>query len=145
MALTASKKIQSLRSDLRVKRVFAADAGTYYAGEIVIFGPASGTAKPISGSAESGVQVVGIVANEQVIATAGDNLEVEAGYFVLSGSGFTNDEVNKIAYSNSSTAVYDAHSAGYHAIGRFKGFTTVGNGTNNCVVDVGNVRSGSSL
>lgn len=144
MALTADRKIEALAPHFRVKTSAPSDSGTYYAGEILIAAPESNTVKPISGSSESGVQVCGIVTKQQTVAQ-GETLEFEYGLFVLSGSGFTNDEVGKIAYSDSSTAVYDAHSAGYHAIGRFKGFIGGSSTVNNCIIDVGAVRSGTSL
>lgn len=144
MPLTENQKLQTLRTDTRVKRSYPADAGTYYVGERIMVGPASNTAKPISGSAESGVQIVGIVCKQQTVAQ-GEYLEVEAGPFVLSGSGFTNKDTNKPAYADSSTIVYSAHAAGRHLLGRFRGFTVVGNGSSNAVFDVGLHVSGSTF
>lgn len=146
MALTADKKLQTLRPDLRVKKVFPADAATYYVGEIIMVGAASNTAKALSGSTEPATQVVGVVCNKQTVA-AGGSLEVESGYFVLSGSGFTQNEVNKLAWAIAPTTIYDAQSGATNAqcVGRFRGFTTPGNGSNNAIFEIGTVVSGTTL
>jgi hypothetical protein len=146
MALTADKKLKTLRPDLLVKRSFPADAATYYVGEIIMVGAASNTAKAISGSTEPATQVVGVVTKNQVIANAGDKLEVSAGHFVMSGSGFTQNEVNKLAWAQDSTTVYDAQGSTTNGqvIGRFRGFSVTNNGSENCVIEVGNVVSGTA-
>lgn len=146
MPLTENKKLQTLRDDLRVKKSFLADAGTYYIGEIVMAGAASGTVKPLSASTEPATQVVGVVCKQQT-TVAGDYLEVEAGYFVLSGSGFTQNETGKLAWAAAPGAIYDSQStvANAQCIGRFRGFTVVANGTNNAVFEIGNTPSGSTI
>lgn len=145
MALTENKKLQTLRPDLRVKKSFPADSGTYYVGEIVMVGAASNTAKPLSGSSEAGTQVVGVVTEQQTVAQGG-TLEVEAGYFALSGSGFTHNEVGKLAWAAAPTAIYDSQSGATNAqvVGRFRGFVTPGNGSNNAIFEIGNVVSGTT-
>jgi len=144
MALTSDQPLQTLRSDLRVKKSFPADAATYYVGELIMVGAASNTAKAISASVEPATQVVGVVCEHQVVLVAGDPLTVESGYFVLSSSGFTNNEVNKLAWASSSTAVQDTQGSNLQVIGRFKGFTDA-QGANNAIFDIGNVPSGSVL
>ena len=146
MALTANAKLITLRPDLRVKKQFPADAATYYVGEIIMVGAASATAKALSGSTEPATQVVGVVCEQQTVA-AGEKLTVESGYFVLSGSGFTANETNKLAWAIAPTAVYDAQSGATNAqcIGRFRGFTTPGNGSANAVFEIGTVVSGTTL
>lgn len=135
MALTENKRVQLIRPDLAVKRTVPADAGTYYIGQIVLAGPASNTVKPISGSTEVSAQVAGIVLTEQTVA-AGEKLDFFANAYVVgfdgvaSGSGFTNSEVNKLAWSADGATVYDAQSGATnaHIVGRFQGFTTQANG-----------------
>ena len=150
MALTADKRLEAFGSpSLRMKKLVPGFATTFYVGEIVGIEPSQGYAKPISGSAEAGYQVVGVVTRQQTIAANGDKLEVEQGPFLMSGSGFTADEQLKIVYASSPTNLQDTHSAGYHAIGRLVMFgepSTLGSSTgNNIVVNVGVVRSGTTI
>lgn len=147
MALTANKRLERYGKVSQATKIpVPATAGTFYIGEVVGVEPSSGVAKPISGSGEAGYQVIGVVTEQQVIAATGDKLEVEQGKFYFSGSGFTVDEARKIVYATDSSTMYDAHSAGRHAIGRVVFFSTTGgsNAGNNVVVDVGTVRSGTS-
>jgi hypothetical protein len=121
---------------------------TFEIGQLVIIEPSVGKARPLlSGSGEAGVQCVGIVTQNQVVPSTGGNIEIETGRFVLSGSGFTVDEIGKIVYAADSTTMYDAHSAGRHAVGRLVAFdTSIGSSIgNNIVVDVASVRSGTTI
>lgn len=148
MALSSDKRLERYGSPSKATKTFApAAAGTFYIGEIVGVEPSVGLARPISGSGEAGYQVLGLVTTQQTVAVAGDKLQFEQGTFYLSSSGFTVDEARKIVYAADSSGMFDAHSAGRHAIGRVVLFSVAGGSSsgNNVVVDVGSVRSGTSL
>lgn len=148
MALTANSRIERNGSSTMGKKRFVPGfATTFYIGEIVGVEPSVGYARPMSGSGEAGYQVVGIVTKEQTLTANGDALEVETGEFLLSGSSFTVDEVNKIVYASDSSGMFDAHSAGRHAVGRCKGFSTSFGSSigNNIIVDIASVRSGTTV
>jgi hypothetical protein len=146
MALTENKKLQQSTDGVRVKRSAPADSGTYYVGELLMVGVASNTVKPISGSTEPGTNVVGVVTKQQTVAQ-GETLEFEAGWFVLSGSGFTHAENGKLAWAIAPTTIYDAQSGATNAqlVGKFRGFTTPNNGSNNAVFEIGFITSGSTF
>jgi hypothetical protein len=148
MALTSNKRIEFYGApSQRMKKFKPAAAGTFYIGEIVGIEPSVGLARPMSGSGEAGYQCLGIVTREQTIAAAGDKLEFETGPVWLSGSGCTADEDLKIIYASDSSGMFDAHSAGRHAVGRLVLFSTTAGSSagNNIVVNIGTVRSGTTV
>lgn len=73
--------------DRQFKRNCAAEAGTYYVGELVMRDPASDTVMPVSASTTAGMVVAGMVTRQQVIANTGDNLEFKCGEFAFKPSG----------------------------------------------------------
>lgn len=145
MSLSTAKKTEKLPKMFRLAKAGAAAAGTYLEGEIVGVCPDDNIIKPVSASTASGFVGVGVVTEKQVVSTAGDTLEYEAGDFALSSSGFTAGEVNKLAWcGDSSLGIFDAQGTNRLIVGRYLGPVQGSSYGNNGIFRIGFVPSGSA-
>jgi len=144
MALTNSQKLEKPQNHFNVRHSGQAAAGTYKAGELVRVGGDDGYIKPVSASTVAGTVGVGIVATDQTVVTTGDYLVYHTGLYFLSGSGFTQKDINKPFWcSDSSLGVFQAQGTNRIPMGRFRGTAATLLGSNNGIFEIGGVVSGT--